>query len=101
MTVYGDLKRREEMLNAVKVIAAMSLEDMITVASDLALENKELRKEYFRLKEDKEENEAMYEKMIKDRNDTIIKLQQSKSALEEYDAQNYIRNKIGGAARDV
>lgn len=101
MAVHNTLKRREEMLNAIKTIATMSLQDMVTVAGDLALENKKLREDYLRLQEDKAENEAMYEKKIKDMDEAFAKLQQSKLAVTEYDAQNYIRNKLGGAARDV
>lgn len=58
-------KRMEEMVNAIKTISTMSLQDMVDVTTHLALENKKLREEFFRLKEDKVENEAMYEKAIK------------------------------------
>lgn len=66
-----DSKRMEEMVNAIKTISTMSLQDMVEVTSYLALENKKLREEFFRLKEDKAENEAMYEKAIKKYVETI------------------------------
>ena len=79
MNTNNYLKRREELLNAVKVIASMSLQDMVNVAADLAKENVKLKQEFLRLKEDKEENDAMYEKTIenyKSAIDTHIKTEE-------------------------
>ena len=66
MTVYGELKRREELIEAIKTVASMDVNDITNVMFTLMKENEELKQQLNRLKEDKEENEATYEKIIND-----------------------------------
>lgn len=76
--VDKDLKKMEEMVHAVKTIANMSLQDMVNVTIYLALENKKLKQDFFRLSEDKAENEVMYETAIKEYQEKLKKYEGGK-----------------------
>ena len=71
MTIQEELKRKEELVKAIKTVSTMTQADIAMVVSELVLENQKLKIELQRVKEDKAENEAMYERIIEKYRETM------------------------------
>ena len=71
MTIQEESKRKEELVKAIKTVSTMTPADIAMVVSELVLENQKLKIELQRVKEDKAENEAMYERIIEKYRETM------------------------------
>ena len=86
MTIQEELKRKAELVKALKTVSTMTPADIAMAVSELIMENQKLKTELQRVKEDKAENEAMYERVIKQQRETIdaLKSETFKKMLEKY-----------------
>lgn len=66
MVTYKRQTREEELINALETVASMTTSDIVNVVFKYMNVTKQLKEENRRLKEDMAENEATYEKIIKD-----------------------------------
>ena len=64
MVVYKNQTREDELIKALETIASMTTSDVVNVVFKLMNENKHLKEEINKLKEDKAENEATYKEMM-------------------------------------
>lgn len=97
MTVAGYQKRKEELIQAVKTVASMDLNDISLVVCELIRENKDLTEQVKRLKEDMAENEATFLEIIQRREAELDALKVSKKIKDEMEkTYKQIKAALGG-----